>query len=339
VLDAARLDEPDIAPLTDGITRQHLNGPSVYRQWDIIMRLQGGVEAIVVVDSATECVEVQVIEGVIEICLEEVSLALPAEGVLKLSRAFATASMVLQLMQGTATLCVAHVSALLSSGTTLEAKYVPELEAAALRVVMGPPVPVTAYGITAVVPPGSGTLMVLSAPPTFYLDHRRLYGEADVWLESTTVLEVQADSSCVTQLKEVMRDIVLLGLAYYGAYLLRWDGNLPSQELAAWMRTLPLIIIMQMVCFLAYGAYRSMWRYVGIDDLLVIAKSVFAGTLLSALSTAMLYGSPRPSLALFAQFMMLGIMFVGGARVMCRSFRDRPYSHAQSVVPSTPSMS
>jgi hypothetical protein len=49
---------------------------------------------------------------------------------------------------------------------------------------------------------------------------------------------------------EVLLDVVLVALAYDGAYVLRWDGDLPPQQLAVLVRTLPLVVAVQMLGFL-----------------------------------------------------------------------------------------
>ena len=119
-------------------------------------------------------------------------------------------------------------------------------------------------------------------------------------------------------LAEVMVDGVLIALAYYGAYVLRWDADLPPEQLALCVRTLPVVIVLQMLCFLLWGVYRSFWRYVGIDDLLIMAKAVLTGVVLSGLAILAIYGVQGPSRAVLILFAMLLFTFVGGSRVSYR---------------------
>ena len=59
-------------------------------------------------------------------------------------------------------------------------------------------------------------------------------------------------------------DAVLAGLAYYLAYFLRFDGNIPANHLADWMNTVVWIVPLKMVSFFFFGLYKGMWRYTGI---------------------------------------------------------------------------
>ena len=130
------------------------------------------------------------------------------------------------------------------------------------------------------------------------------------------------------RLSEVMLDVILTAVAYYGAYALRWDADLPSEQVAMFVQTLPLVIAVQMLCFLMWGVYRSLWRYVGIDDLLVLAQAVLTGVALSGLAVLAIYGLQGPSRAVLILFALLLLTCVGGSRVAFRSLRELTVGHA-----------
>jgi UDP-GlcNAc:undecaprenyl-phosphate GlcNAc-1-phosphate transferase len=123
-------------------------------------------------------------------------------------------------------------------------------------------------------------------------------------------------------LAEVILDLGLIALAYYGAYALRWDADLPPEQIALFARTLPVVIVLQMLCFLLWGVYRGIWRYVGIDDLLIMAKAVLTGVVLSGLAILAMCGFQGPSRAVLILFAMLLFAFVGGSRVSYRLLRE-----------------
>ncbi|MCX7635400.1 MAG: hypothetical protein N2Z74_06605, partial [Syntrophales bacterium] len=68
-------------------------------------------------------------------------------------------------------------------------------------------------------------------------------------------------------------DAALVAASYIGAYLLRYEGDLPRYE---WLRirdVLPFIVAVKLVCFYLFGLYRGMWRYTSIDDLVNVLKA------------------------------------------------------------------
>jgi FlaA1/EpsC-like NDP-sugar epimerase len=139
---------------------------------------------------------------------------------------------------------------------------------------------------------------------------------------------VTADLSYKRRIPEVMHDVVLTALAYYGAYVLRWDADLPPEQVAMFAQTFPLVIVVQMLCFLLWGVYQGLWRYVGIDDFLILAKAVLTGVVLSGLAVLAIHGLQGPSRAVLILFAMLLLTCVGGSRLAFRLLRELIVGHA-----------
>jgi len=68
------------------------------------------------------------------------------------------------------------------------------------------------------------------------------------------------------RLAEILLDAVLVTLAYYGAYRLRFDGALPAEHAAAFEATVGLVIGATIVSLGVFGAYRGAWEYAGLFD-------------------------------------------------------------------------
>jgi UDP-GlcNAc:undecaprenyl-phosphate GlcNAc-1-phosphate transferase len=154
-----------------------------------------------------------------------------------------------------------------------------------------------------------------------YLGKVRIY-EAKEQAAGLRILGAFADFTYKRRIFEVLLDVVLIALAYYGAYVLRWDGVLGGEQLGILLKTLPLVIIIEMAFFLFGGVYRGLWRYVGINDLLVIAKSVAAGATLSTLAVFAIYSFRGPSRAVFLLNMLLLIVFMSVSRLSFRLLRE-----------------
>ncbi|HKV41666.1 MAG TPA: MraY family glycosyltransferase, partial [Blastocatellia bacterium] len=95
-----------------------------------------------------------------------------------------------------------------------------------------------------------------------YLGKVRISEATDQRPEST-IINVLTDFTYKRRVLEVLLDLVLVVFAYWGAYLLRWDGSVPREQVGIFIRTLPLLIVVQMSFLLLGGVYRGLWRYIG----------------------------------------------------------------------------
>jgi UDP-GlcNAc:undecaprenyl-phosphate GlcNAc-1-phosphate transferase len=154
-----------------------------------------------------------------------------------------------------------------------------------------------------------------------YLGRVRIHDDTAPHPAGHTLLTALVEFSYKRRMFEVLLDVVLVALAYYGAYLLRWDADMPAQQPAVLVQTLPLIIALQMLGFLVCGVYRGLWRYTGLDDLLVLAKAVLTGSAVCAGVVFALYGWQGPSRAVFILDALLLFVFVGASRVSFRLLR------------------
>ena len=117
---------------------------------------------------------------------------------------------------------------------------------------------------------------------------------------------------------EVLLDVVLVAMAYYGAYLIRFDGEMPGEQMQVVLRTIPLVIIIQLPFFLLMGVYRGLWRYTGISDLMTIAWSVLAGTVFSTMTVMLIYNFKGPSRGASILYGMLLLLLIAASRLSFR---------------------
>jgi len=130
--------------------------------------------------------------------------------------------------------------------------------------------------------------------------------------------------------------MVLGALAYYGAYLVRYDGTPPDEQLAIFTRTLPPVLALQMLAFLVWGVYRGLWHYLGVHDLVVIAKAVFTCTLANSLLVLTMYGFQGPSRAVLALNALLLLCAVSASRLSFRLLQVLLVGRAQVRPDATP---
>lgn len=152
-----------------------------------------------------------------------------------------------------------------------------------------------------------------------YLGKVRIYGEGER-PQSETIVSLLVDFSHKRRVFEVLLDVTLMALAYYGAYMLRFE-EMPAEQLAIFVRTLPLVIIIETLFFLVGGVYRGLWRHAGLDDLIVIGRSVLAGAGICAAVVLLMYRFHGPSGAVFILDALLLFVFVSAARLSFRLMR------------------
>ena len=94
------------------------------------------------------------------------------------------------------------------------------------------------------------------------------------------------ESSVVFQLLSKYRrpiivaiDLALIVLAYYLAFWLRFDGEIPSDETQLLLSTLPWLVLIRAFAFMVFRLNEGLWRYMSIWDLKKILGGVLAGTM------------------------------------------------------------
>jgi UDP-GlcNAc:undecaprenyl-phosphate GlcNAc-1-phosphate transferase len=83
------------------------------------------------------------------------------------------------------------------------------------------------------------------------------------------------------QIVQVLVDLVLVPVAYLAAYLLRFDGNIKPAILQTVVGSLPFLIAIKLMALSMTRAYRGMWRYAGMADVLAVVKGSTLGSLVA----------------------------------------------------------
>jgi UDP-GlcNAc:undecaprenyl-phosphate GlcNAc-1-phosphate transferase len=120
------------------------------------------------------------------------------------------------------------------------------------------------------------------------------------------------------RLLEVLADFCILSSAYVFAYLLRFEGVLTGEFQLLIMKSLPIILVVNLAAFAGCGLYRGVWRYLSLSDLVTIVKAVTLGAILSSLTLLYLWRFQGFSRAVLIITWMLTFLGVGGSRVLER---------------------
>ncbi|MEO8540632.1 MAG: polysaccharide biosynthesis protein, partial [bacterium] len=75
-------------------------------------------------------------------------------------------------------------------------------------------------------------------------------------------------------------DVFVVALAYAAALLLRFDAEVPRQNLDFVLKVFPLLALVYVVANLLFGVYRTVWAYGSLGDILALFRPVLLGTFL-----------------------------------------------------------
>jgi UDP-GlcNAc:undecaprenyl-phosphate/decaprenyl-phosphate GlcNAc-1-phosphate transferase len=141
-------------------------------------------------------------------------------------------------------------------------------------------------------------------------------------LKDNSVYTFLVDVSYKRRIFEVLLDVVLIILAYWSAYAIKFGAFSGNLAWTLFLRTVPVLVFVKMATFLAMGVYRGLWRYTGLDDLIVFIKAVVLSSVASVLVLLLSFrfeGFSRTVFLLDGIFMLL---FLGGSRMAFRLFRQ-----------------
>jgi UDP-GlcNAc:undecaprenyl-phosphate GlcNAc-1-phosphate transferase len=162
---------------------------------------------------------------------------------------------------------------------------------------------------------------VLLALVGVYLAGVKVYDESEVAAaRSKPLVSFLVDLSYKRRIFEVLLDVVLIVLSYYTAYLLLF-GEMNAEAWVLFLRAAPVLVAIKLAAFLGAGVYRGLWRYISIDNVLVYAKAVAAGTVASVLVLLFAFRFEGFSRGVFVLDAMLLFMMLTGSRTAFRLFR------------------
>ncbi len=162
------------------------------------------------------------------------------------------------------------------------------------------------------------TLLLLGV----HLGRVRVYGGADYsLLKRNRYTPLLVDVMYKRRIAEVLLDLLLVTLAYYAAYVIRFDVDLPRYY-DQFERSLPIVIGSQLVMFFVVGLYRGVWRYMSVADLTTYGKAVAGGTIASVIAIVYIYRFEGYSRGVFIIDAMALTLLIIGSRASFRVFGE-----------------
>jgi FlaA1/EpsC-like NDP-sugar epimerase len=127
------------------------------------------------------------------------------------------------------------------------------------------------------------------------------------------------------RLWQLAADSVLIAVAWYFAFQLRFDFNVPPTFDDGLLATTVLVVAIKLGVFVALGFYNRWWRYVSTKDMWRAALGVLVASAIAAL--AVYFGDPferrLPRGVVLIDFVLL-LGLVAGTRLAARTIFERP---------------
>jgi UDP-GlcNAc:undecaprenyl-phosphate GlcNAc-1-phosphate transferase len=146
------------------------------------------------------------------------------------------------------------------------------------------------------------------------VDEREVGGRA--------LLPTLADFTYKRRIFEVLCDVAIIVLAYYAAFLLRFDGVLVAPYYQLFINSLPLVIVLQLGAFLVLGLYEGLWRYTSMSDLSRQLRAVAGAWICSTLAIVFVFRLENVSRSVLIMDGLILTFGVGGTRISFRLLRS-----------------
>jgi UDP-GlcNAc:undecaprenyl-phosphate GlcNAc-1-phosphate transferase len=155
-----------------------------------------------------------------------------------------------------------------------------------------------------------------------YLGRLQVYPEDEVRpAENARFFSLIADFPYKRQVATVVIDLGLIILAYYSAYLLRFEASVKVEE-PLFVASLPIVIVCQLAAFALWKTYQGIWRYTSLRDLISIVQASAAGTVAAVLVLLFVWRFEGYSRAVFVLDWLLLVGFVGASRLSFRTLAE-----------------
>jgi FlaA1/EpsC-like NDP-sugar epimerase len=138
------------------------------------------------------------------------------------------------------------------------------------------------------------------------------------------------DSVALRRTAQVAIDACLVALAYWLAYVLRFDPGIPGRYEDLLLESIVLVVLGKLLVFAVFGLYHKLWRFVDQQDFETTLKAVVVSSMVLVgvfflIPSSVATDPPRGVIALD---FLLTLGLVGGARFVVRAVIERPYRGA-----------
>ena len=117
-------------------------------------------------------------------------------------------------------------------------------------------------------------------------------------------------------------DVIAAGVAWFGAYWIRLNLELPQPFFSSALLTAAWVIPLQAFIFWRFGLYKGIWRYASLPDLKRILKAVGVASLAIPMVLVLLRSNVVVPRSVFLLDPILLLMLMGGSRLAYRAWKE-----------------
>jgi FlaA1/EpsC-like NDP-sugar epimerase len=117
-------------------------------------------------------------------------------------------------------------------------------------------------------------------------------------------------------------DTVLIAAALFISFLLRFDFQIPADQVNLMVQGLAVVLVVKPVLFAASGMYRNIWRYASLQDAYQIFKVVSISTMASMLLLVLIGGPFALPRSIYILDWFLLFTFIAASRLVWRIYRE-----------------
>ena len=169
----------------------------------------------------------------------------------------------------------------------------------------------------------AGVYLVIAVLFGAFLAQVRLYNPVQFAEQSAALTNRPVVNGMIMfkrELGEAALDFVLVCVAYLGAFVLHFGfpnpaapGPDPYKEIPVMMSaSLAIVLLVKMCLLLVFQAYRGMWRYLGIPDLMTLAKVTMLASAVLIIALPLVVRDPIiPRSVLVIDFLLFTFLLIG----------------------------
>ncbi|MGF7057757.1 polysaccharide biosynthesis protein [Brassicibacter mesophilus] len=115
----------------------------------------------------------------------------------------------------------------------------------------------------------------------------------------------------------VILDVILINLAFYLAFYLRFEGNIPIEHFQKYLDNILILTVIKIAIFAYFKLYKSLWKYASVEELIQIVVASFVANA-GVLSFLFIKQTHLPR-SIYIIVGMLDVILIGGVRFSYRA--------------------
>ena len=119
-----------------------------------------------------------------------------------------------------------------------------------------------------------------------------------------------------------MHDIAVAIFAWYSAFLLRFNFNIPLEQMALIKKTIIMVFVVEAITSIFFGLYKGTWRFASLTDLKRILLSVCTSSVILVSMLFIMNTEPNVPRSISILNPILLILMMSGSRIIYRAFKE-----------------